>query len=118
MILKLRRSRGGWQVWKYVYQIEAEVRPSIDGLLRYDIKTVKRRFIIDKGLTRGEAKNVVGLIRFIESGLREAIFDKIVNYKPWEVSVADNNGEIADTIPDVLSGCRGVSRAQPEDIQG
>lgn len=115
--LKMRRSRGGWQVWRYVYQLETKVQPSNDGRLRYDIKTVKKKAVIDSGLTRGEAKNVLGLVHFVESELRKAIFDKIVNYKPWEVSVASNNGGVTDTVSDVLSKCGSVSKVQPEDIQ-
>ncbi|CAL1777447.1 hypothetical protein BRC2024_OFSGVTRC_CDS_0092 [Acinetobacter phage vB_AbaM_Rocket] len=115
--LKMRRSRGGWEVWKYVYQLETKVRPSNDGILKYDIKMVKKKAVIDSRLTRGEAKNVLGLVHFVESGLRKAIFDTIANYKPWEVPVAGNNGAIADTVSNVLSGCGGLSKVQPENLQ-
>lgn len=111
MSLKIRRSRGGWQVWRHG---SVQAIPPNGGKLPKPRKLKPEK--ICKGLTRGEAKYVVYIVPVIESEIREAAFGWMSNPKPFRISLADNLGGVADTVSDVLSRCTGVSKIQSEDI--
>jgi len=114
MSLKLRRSRGGWQVWRCaVFQAV----PPIGG------KTPKPRKLkpikIKGGMTRGEAKNAIMVANYIDDMVRRALYDheSTYYYQYSGVSVDNNYGASSDTLPDELSGLGLVPEVQPEDLQ-
>ncbi|QIW91514.1 hypothetical protein vBAbaMD22_01 [Acinetobacter phage vB_AbaM_D22] len=116
MSLKIRRSRGGWQVWRHG---SVQAIPPVGGKPPKPIKL--KPIKLKGGMTRGEAKNAIFVARHIDDMVRQAIFGYHstfyyqYNQHP-DVSVDDNYGTITDTVSDVLSGCVGVPEIQPEDF--
>lgn len=117
MSLKIRRSRGGWQVWSCG---SVQAIPPIGGKLPKSrkLKPIK----LKGGMTRGEAKNAIFVASYIDDMVRQAVFGYHTTFyyqynQHLDVPVDDNYGTITDTVSDVLSRCDQLSKVQPEDIQ-
>lgn len=75
MSYTMRRARDGWQLWCSHDHYDSAI--SINGVVKY--KKTRMSTLIVKGLTRGEAKNSIKLINYIESELAKNIFGNILS---------------------------------------
>jgi len=74
MTYSMRRARDGWQVWCSHDHYDSAIY--LNGCVKYKKSRINR--LVEKGLTRGEAKNIIKLIHHLESELNKAIFSRIL----------------------------------------
>ena len=109
---KMRRSRGGWVVWTKIMQLK--MQPSKDGNSLFKSVTVNRD--IQKCSTRGEARELANMLNDLVDRVRKSVYDKLVNFKSWEVPVVNNNGATTDTLSDGLSESGIVPEVQSKNL--
>lgn len=116
MSLKIRRSRGGWQVWKHG---SVQAIPPIGGKPPKPVKLKPKK--LKGGMTRGEAKDAIIVANHINDMVYQAVFGYMSTFyyqydRHKDVSVGDNYGVITDTVSDVLSRYPELQREQPKEV--
>lgn len=116
MSLKIRRSRGGWEVWKHG---SVQAIPPIGGKPPKPVKLKPKK--LKGGMTRGEAKDAIIAANYINDLVYQAVFGYMSTFyyqydRHQNVPVDGNYGAITDTVSDVLSGHSELQREQSKEV--